>query len=204
MKIGFIGCGNVGGKLSYSLLRNSFDLVVRDLDINTAQSLLDEGATWAESPKQVAESCEVIITCLPSPAACKEVMEAPDGVLAGLSEGKVWMEMSTTDETEVRRMGKLVKEVGAYAVDCPVSGGCHRAATGNISIFVGGEREAFEKIFPILTAMGRNILHTGPLGSASVLKVLTNYLASANLVSLAEALTTASACLLYTSPSPRD
>ena len=120
-------------------------------------------------------------------------MEAPDGVLAGLSEGKVWMEMSTTDETEVRRIGKLVKEVGAYAVDCPVSGGCHRAATGNISIFVGGEREAFEKIFPILTAMGRNILHTGPLGSASVLKVLTNYLASANLVSLAEALTTASA-----------
>ena len=70
MKIGFIGCGNVGGKLSYSLLRNGFDLVVRDLDINTAQSLLDEGATWAESPKQVAESCEVIITCLPAPAAC--------------------------------------------------------------------------------------------------------------------------------------
>ena len=120
-------------------------------------------------------------------------MEASDGVLAGLSEGKVWMEMSTTDETEVRRIGKLVEGVGAHAVDCPVSGGCHRAATGNISIFVGGEREAFEKIFPVVTSMGRNILHTGPLGSASVLKVLTNYLASANLVSLAEALTTASA-----------
>jgi len=193
MKIGFIGCGNVGGKLSYSLLRNGFDLMVRDLDINIAQPLLDKGATWAESPKQVAESCEVIITCLPSPKACKEVMEASDGVLAGLSEGKVWMEMSTTDETEVRRIGQLVEEVGAHAVDCPVSGGCHRAATGNISIFVGGEREAFEKIFPVVTSMGRNILHTGPLGSASVLKVLTNYLASANLVSLAEALTTASA-----------
>jgi len=193
MKIGFIGCGNVGGKLSHSLLRNGFDLVVRDLDKNVAQPLLDEGATWADSPKQVAESCEAIITCLPSPAACKEVMEASDGVLAGLSEGKVWMEMSTTDETEVRRIGKLVEGVGAHAVDCPVSGGCHRAATGNISIFVGGEREAFEKIFPVVTSMGRNILHTGPLGSASVLKVLTNYLASANLVSLAEALTTASA-----------
>ncbi|SVC85671.1 uncharacterized protein METZ01_LOCUS338525, partial [marine metagenome] len=139
MKIGFIGCGNVGGKLSHSLLRNGFDLVVRDLDKNVAQPLLDEGATWADSPKQVAESCEVIITCLPSPAACKEVMEASDGVLAGLSEGKVWMEMSTTDEIEVRRIGQLVEEVGAHAVDCPVSGGCHRAATGNISIFVGGE-----------------------------------------------------------------
>ena len=193
MKIGFIGCGNVGGKLSHSLLRNGFDLVVRDLDVLAAQPLLDQGATWAESPKQLAESCEIVITCLPSPAACKEVMEAADGVLAGLSEGKVWMEMSTTDETEVRRIGHLVKELGAHPVDCPVSGGCHRAATGNISIFVGGEREAFEKIFPVVTAMGRNILHTGPLGSASILKVLTNYLASANLVSLAEALTTASA-----------
>ncbi len=193
MKIGFIGCGNVGGKLSSSLLRNGFDLMVRDLDKTVAQPLLNEGAGWAESPKQIAESCEVVITCLPSPKACKEVMEAPDGVLAGLSEGKVWMEMSTTDETEVRRIGKLVEDTGAYAADCPVSGGCHRAATGNISIFVGGERDAFEKIFPIVSAMGRNILHTGPLGSASVLKVLTNYLASANLVSLAEALTTASA-----------
>ena len=193
MKIGFIGCGNVGGKLSYSLLRNGFDLMVRDLDKKVAQPLLNEGANWAESPKQVAETCDVIITCLPSPKACKEVMEAPDGVLAGLSEGKVWMEMSTTDVTEVRRIGKLVEDTGAYPADCPVSGGCHRAATGNISIFVGGEREAFEKIFPIVSAMGRNILHTGPLGSASVLKVLTNYLASANLVSLAEALTTASA-----------
>ena len=193
MKIGFIGCGNVGGKLSSSLLRNGFDLMVRDLDKTVAQPLLNEGAGWAESPKQIAESCEVVITCLPSPKACKEVMEAPDGVLAGLSEGKVWMEMSTTDETEVRRIGKLVEDTGAYAADCPVSGGCHRAATGNISIFVGGERDAFEKIFPVVSAMGRNILHTGPLGSASVLKVLTNYLASANLVSLAEALTTASA-----------
>jgi len=191
MKIGFIGCGNVGGKLSHSLLRNGFDLVVRDLDKNVAQPLLDQGATWADSPKQVAESCEAIITCLPSPAACKEVMEASDGVLAGLSEGKVWMEMSTTDETEVRRIGQLVEEVGAHAVDCPVSGGCHRAATGNISIFVGGEREAFEKIFPVVTSMGRNILHTGPLGSASVLKVITNYLASVHLAALGEAWTVA-------------
>ena len=193
MKIGFIGCGNIGEKLSRSLLRNGFDLVVRDLDKSAAQPLLDEGAGWAESPKQIAESCEVVITCLPSPDACREVMEASDGVIEGLSEGKVWMEMSTTDEAEVRRIGALVEAIGADAVDCPVSGGCHRAETGNISIFAGCNREAFEKIFPVLSAMGKNILHTGYLGSASVLKVLTNYLASANLASLAEALTTASA-----------
>ena len=193
MRIGFIGLGNVGGKLAGSLQRNCFDLTVRDLDPAAAQSFLDAGASWAESPGEIAEDCDTVITCLPSPAACSEVMEADDGILAGLSAGKVWMEMSTTDEAEVRRMGALVAATGAEPIDCPVSGGCHRAATGNIAIFAGCEREVFDRILPVLTAMGRRILHTGPLGSASVLKVVTNYLATANLVSVAEALTTAAA-----------
>ena len=193
MRIGFIGLGNVGGKLAGSLQRNGFDLTVRDLDPAAAQSFLDAGASWAESPGEIAEDCDTVITCLPSPAACSEVMEADDGILAGLSAGKVWMEMSTTDEAEVRRMGVLVAATGAEPIDCPVSGGCHRAATGNIAIFAGCEREVFDRILPVLTAMGRRILHTGPLGSASILKVVTNYLATANLVSVAEALTTAAA-----------
>ena len=193
MRIGFIGLGNVGGKLAGSLQRNGFDLTVRDLDPSAAQPFLDAGASWAESPGEIAEDCDTVITCLPSPAACSEVMEADDGILARLSAGKVWMEMSTTDEAEVRRMGALVAATGAEPIDCPVSGGCHRAATGNIAIFAGCEREVFDRILPVLTAMGRRILHTGPLGSASVLKVVTNYLATANLVSLAEALTTAAA-----------
>ena len=185
--------GNVGGKLAGSLLRNGYDLTVRDLDRETARQFLDDGADWADSPREMAEACDVVVTCLPSPAACSTVMEADDGILAGLSEGKVWMEMSTTDEAEVRRMGELVRATGAQPVDCPVSGGCHRAATGNIAIFAGCEREAFDRILPVLTTMGRRVLHTGPLGSASVLKVLTNYLASANLASIAEALVTATA-----------
>ncbi|MBI03286.1 MAG: 3-hydroxyisobutyrate dehydrogenase [Acidimicrobiaceae bacterium] len=193
MRIGFIGLGNVGGKLAGSLLRNGYDLTVRDFDRETARQFLDEGADWADSPREMAEACDVVVTCLPSPAACSTVMEADDGILAGLSEGKVWMEMSTTDEAEVRRMGELVRAAGAQPVDCPVSGGCHRAATGNIAIFAGCEREAFDRILPVLTTMGRRVLHTGPLGSASVLKVLTNYLASANLASIAEALVTATA-----------
>ena len=193
MRIGFIGLGNVGGKLAGSLQRNGFDLTVRDLNPAAAQPFLDAGASWAESPGEIAEDCDTVITCLPSPAACSEVMEADDGILAGLSAGKVWMEMSTTDEAEVRRMGALVAATGAEPIDCPVSGGCHRAATGNIAIFAGCEREVFDRILPVLTAMGRRILHTGPLGSASVLKVVTNYLATANLVSVAEALTTAAA-----------
>ena len=159
MRVGFIGCGNVGGKLAGSVLRNGFDLVVRDLHRNTVQSFLDEGAGWADSPREVAEICDTVITCLPSPEACSVVMEAPDGVLAGLSAGKVWMEMSTTDEAEVRRIGTLIADRGAFAVDCPVSGGCHRAATGNIAIFAGCEREAFDRILPVLTTMAVSYTH---------------------------------------------
>ena len=146
MKIGFIGLGNVGGKLAGSLLRNGFDLTVRDLNQEISRPFLDNGAKWGESPKQIAETVELVITCLPNPAASASVMEADDGVLAGISSGKIWVEMSTTDEEEVKRLGAKVKAMGGEALDCPVSGGCHRAATGNISIFIGGERSSFEKI----------------------------------------------------------
>ncbi|MCL7941546.1 NAD(P)-dependent oxidoreductase [Halomonas sp. ATCH28] len=191
MKIGFVGLGNVGGKLAASLLRNGHDVTVRDLDPQLVQTFIDQGASRADSPRALAEACDLIITCLPSPAACSAVMEAEDGIIAGLSEGKVWLEMSTTDDKELIRIADRVHETGAMAMETPVSGGCHRAATGNISIFAGGDRATFDRVLPVLTTLGRRVLHTGPLGSASVLKVLTNYLATANLCSLAEALTVA-------------
>jgi len=191
MKVGFIGLGNVGGKLAGSLLRNNFDLTVRDLDKNLTQSFKDLGAKVVNSAKELAEQVDLIITCLPSPKICAEVMEADDGVISGLSENKIWLEMSTTDEAEIKRISKKIIERKAIPLDGPVSGGCHRAATGNIAIFVGGERKAFDKILPALTIMGRKILHTGELGSATVLKVITNYLASVHLVALGEAWTIA-------------
>jgi len=187
MRVGFVGLGNVGGKLAESLIRNGVRLMVRDLDEEKVAEFVGLGAIAAASPRELAEKCDIVITCLPSPAICAEVMEAGDGVITGLSEGDIWMEMSTTDESEVRRLGALVEAKGAVAAECPVSGGCHRAATGNIAIFCGGPRPAFEKVLPLLTMMGRKILHTGPLGSASILKVVTNYLASVNLVALGEA-----------------
>ncbi len=191
MKVGFIGLGNVGGKLAGSLLRNKFDLTVRDLDENLTKPFVEQGAKIANTAKELAEKVDLIITCLPSPEICSEVMEGSNGILNGLSENKIWLEMSTTDEAEVKRLGQKVIQKKAIPLDGPVSGGCHRAATGNIAIFVGGEREAFNKILPALTVMGRKILHTGELGSASVLKVITNYLASVHLVALGEAWTVA-------------
>ena len=191
MKIGFIGLGNVGAKLAGSLLRNGFDLTVRDVDQNLTDQFKNLGAKVANSGKELAEKVDLIITSLPSLKVSAEVMEAEEGVLEGLSENKIWLEMSTTDEAEVKRIGEKVIAKNAIPLDGPVSGGCHRAATGNIAIFVGGERKAFEKILPVLTVMGRKVLHTGELGTASTLKVITNYLASVHLVALGEAWTVA-------------
>ncbi len=186
MKIGFIGLGNVGGKLSGSLLRNGMDISVHDLDADLVAKAVSAGATDGKSSANLMQSCDAVITCLPSPAASDAVMQE---MLPFVTDGKIWMEMSTTDEAEVKRLGGMVIEKGGAAVDCPVSGGCHRADTGNISIFAGCDRATFERILPLLTTMGRRVLHTGDLGSASVLKVVTNYLATANLISCAEALT---------------
>ena len=188
MKVGFIGLGNVGGKLSGSLLRNGVELMVHDLNEDFVKAKVAAGAVAGESPARIMRECDAVITCLPSPAASAAVLKE---MLPEVCEGKIWMEMSTTDEAEVKRIGAEVISAGGAAVDCPVSGGCHRADTGNISIFAGCDRETFERILPLLTIMGRRVLHTGALGSASVLKVLTNFLATANLVSVAEALTVA-------------
>ena len=191
LTIGFIGLGNVGGQLAGNLLRHGVNLTVRDLDPGRVAALVAQGARAATSPRALAESVEIVITCLPSPAVSAAVLEAPDGVLAGLSPGKTWLEMSTTDAAEARRLAARVEALGATAMDCPVSGGCHRAATGNISIFAGGSRTAFERVLPVLAILGRHILHTGPVGSASILKVITNYLCTVHLAALAEALTVA-------------
>ena len=193
MKFGFIGLGNVGGKLSRNLLRKGYELTVLDLNKELSHDFIKKGAQWGKNPKQMALSCDMIITCLPSPEACSKVMEEENGILAGLSEGKIWAEMSTTDADEVKRVSELVKSKGAEPIDCPVSGGCHRAATGNISIFAGCDRKTFEKALPVLKTLGRRILHTGDVGSASILKVATNYLATTNLISICEALITCKA-----------
>lgn len=187
MKVGFIGLGNVGGKLAGSLLRNGIDLVVHDLDAERIADFVARGATPGGDPAAMMRGCDVVITCLPSPAASDAVVAR---MLPEVGPGKTWMEMSTTDADEVVRLGAEVTRRGGQAVECPVSGGCHRADTGNISIFAGGERAAVEHVMPLLERLGRRILHTGPLGSASKLKVMTNYLATANLLTVCEALVT--------------
>ena len=191
MKIGFIGLGNIGGKLVNNLIKSRYKIIVRDLDTKLSKKFKKKGAVIASSPKELAENSDIVITCLPSPKACSKVMTAKNGVLEGLSKNKIWLEMSTTDQSEVKRIGIMVKKKGSHALDVPVSGGCHRAATGNISIFAGGNKKIFKKVLPVLKCMGRKILYTGELGTASILKVITNYLASVHLAALGEAWTVA-------------
>lgn len=186
MKIGFIGLGNVGGKLAGNLIRNGYNMTVRDVNSDLLAQFSALGAQPSSSPRELAEQVDVVITCLPSPSICSQVMEGDNGVIAGLSKGKIWLEMSTTDQAEVVRIEKKVAAKGAFSLDSPVSGGCHRAETGNISILAGGDRSAFDQVLPILTTLGKQVIHTGPVGSASALKVVTNFLASAHLAALAE------------------
>ncbi|MFC4669898.1 NAD(P)-dependent oxidoreductase [Seohaeicola nanhaiensis] len=188
MKVGFIGLGNVGGKLSGSLIRNKVDVTVFDLNPDLVAASVAKGARSGSSAAALMRDCDVVITCLPSPAISAAVVAE---MLPEVRTGKIWLEMSTTDEAEIRRLGAEVIARGGAAVDCPVSGGCHRADTGNISIFAGCDRATFERVLPLLTIMGRRILHTGEIGSASILKVISNYLATANLISCTEALTVA-------------
>ncbi len=187
MQVGFIGLGAVGAKLAGSLLRNAITLTVHDLDKARVADFVARGAIAAAGPAEMMRTCDVVITSLPSPAASEEVLTA---LLQEMTPGKIWMEMSTTDPIQIVSQAARVAATGALAIECPVSGGCHRAATGNISIFAGCERAAFEQVLPLLTILGRRVLHTGPVGTASKLKVMTNYLATANLLTLCEALVT--------------
>ena len=192
MKIGFIGLGNVGGKLANNLLNNQFDVTVLDKDEKITLEFQSKGSKISNSIQELVENSEIIITCLPSPQVCKEVLESENGIINHIKENQIWIEMSTTDENEFKKHASLIESKKAIALEAPVSGGCHRAATGNISIFVGGSRNGFEKALPVLKFLGRRILHTGDFGTASVLKVITNYLATVHLVALGEAWTIAS------------
>lgn len=186
-RTGFIGLGAVGGKLAGNLMNNDVALMVHDLEAGRVADFVARGAVAGGSAAEVMRACDVVITSLPSPAASEAVLSE---MLPEMGPGKIWVEMSTTDADVIVDQAARVAATGGLAVEAPVSGGCHRAATGNISVFAGCERAAFETVLPLLTILGRKILHTGAVGTASRLKVMTNYLATANLLTLCEALTT--------------
>ncbi len=188
MRYGFIGLGNLGVQLAGSLLREGFALTVHDRNAAAAKPLLERGAAWAATPQALAGQCDAVITCLPSPAVSDAVLNGPDGILAGLKRGGCWIEMSTLGREEILRLAALAAERGIETLESPVTGGVHKAASGEITILAGGPQELFEAHRPALAAMGGEIFHMGPLGSAALIKVITNMLAFIHLVADGEAL----------------
>ncbi len=187
-KIGFIGLGNVGSKLANNILQADYNLFIYDLNKSTSNELVNKGAVWKNSVKEIVDNTSLIITCLPSPQAVTEVVESKLGMIENINNKHLWIEMSTTDEKEMIRLSKLIESKGANVLEAPVTGGQHRAESGNISVLTAGKRENFNRAFPILSEIGFQILYCGKLGNASTLKVVTNYLASINLLSIGEAL----------------
>ncbi len=186
--IGFIGLGNVGSKLANNILQADYNLFIYDLNKSTSNELVNKGAVWKNSVKEIVDNTSLIITCLPSPQAVTEVVESKLGMIENINNKHLWIEMSTTDEKEMIRLSKLIESKGANVLEAPVTGGQHRAESGNISVLTAGKRENFDRAFPILSEIGFQVLYCGKLGNASTLKVATNYLASINLLSIGEAL----------------
>jgi 3-hydroxyisobutyrate dehydrogenase len=189
--IAFIGLGNLGCHLAGSLVKAGFDLTVHDLNAEAAAPLLDKGARFARTPKAAAVGADVVITCLPSPAATEAVMTGEDGVLNNLQRGALWVEMSTNDPDAIKGLAALAGQRGVETLEAPVTGGVHRAASGEITVLVGGGEALFEKHLPLFQAMGGEVIHMGELGEASVIKVITNMLAFIHLLAAGEALTLA-------------
>lgn len=188
LRLGFIGVGNLGFHLANSLVKAGFPLTVYDLNKNAAAPLLAAGATWADSPQAVAEQSDSVFTCLPSPKIVSAVVSGEKGILAGLKPGGTWIDMSTNDRNELIRLAEVAAAKGCNALEAPVTGGVHKAAAGKITILVGGDQAVYEAHLPPLQAMGGQIYHMGPVGSASVMKVITNMLAFIHLVAAGEAL----------------
>ena len=186
--IGFIGLGNVGSKLATNIAKSKNKLYIFDKNKDSYSKLKKYNLPHCNSLKDLASKCNIIITCLPSPKAIDNVIKK---LLPNINENHLWIEMSTTDQNEMIRLSKLFEKKGGKTLEAPITGGEHKAKSGNISILSAGKRKNFDRALPILSLMGYKILYCGKLGNASTLKIITNYLASLHLLGIGEALAVA-------------
>ena len=161
LKIGFIGLGSLGEGLCSSLLKAGFPVTVTDLNPAAAHQLLAAGAVWADDVAGVCREADVVITVLPSPAISRQVVEGPGGVFEQLPPGGVWIEMSTTDFEDLQRLQAAATQRGIAVLECPVTGGVHLANSGQITVLVGGEEATYQRVRPLLAAMGGQIIYMG-------------------------------------------
>jgi 3-hydroxyisobutyrate dehydrogenase len=185
LRYGFIGLGHLGRHLAVNLVRGGFEVGVYDLDRSAAEPLLAAGAHIATSVPMLAAASDCLITCLPSPAASAQVLSL---ALPAMRAGSTWIEMSTSDFAEVEALAARAEKLGIATLACPVTGGVHRAQTGDITVLVGGARQVFDAHRAALEAMGGRVIHMGGIEQAAVTKVVTNMLAFIHLIAAGEAL----------------
>lgn len=189
MKIGFIGLGMMGAGMASNLQKAGHDLVVHDLTRQSASRHLNAGATWADSPRALAQNCDIVFTSLPTPADVQKVGTGPDGLIEGFREGAAWFDLSTNAVDVVRSLHAAFAEKGIDFLDAPVSGGPKGANSGRLAIWVGGDKAVFDKYLPVLTAMGDQAAYIGPIGAGSIAKLVHNASSAAVNVVLSEVFT---------------
>lgn len=172
--VGFIGLGTMGGRMAASLQRAGYDLVVHDVSRDAAQTYEEAGAAWADSPREVAEGAEVVLTSLPGPAEVEAVALGADGVIDAMNPEGVLFDLSTNSPSVVRRVHAAFAEKQRHMLDAPVSGGPRGAASRKLAIWVGGDEAVFKRHRKILDALGDGVRYIGPIGSASIAKLVHN------------------------------
>lgn len=177
MKIGFIGIGQMGKHMARHIQAAGYGLVVNDVQKEIAAGLLEKGAAWADSPKALAESCRIVISSLPGPRVVEEVVYGNNGLKSGWKNGDIYIDMSTNSPLTVRRIAEDAKTMGVNVLDAPVSGGTVGAEKGTLTIMVGGDIKALEKVKPVLETMGKNIYHVGDIGCGNITKLVNNLIA---------------------------
>ena len=174
MDIGFIGLGTMGASMAFNAIRGGHNLVVHDIRRESATPHLEMGAEWADTPREVAERSDVVLTSLPGPVEVEAVALGDDGLAEGLSEGKVYLDLSTSSPDLIRRVHAELAPRGIYVLDAPVRGGPEGARTGRLAIWVGGDREVYERVKPALDSIGDQPYYVGPVGAGSVAKLVHN------------------------------
>jgi 2-hydroxy-3-oxopropionate reductase len=191
-KIGFIGLGVMGRPMAQNLMEAGYELVLYNRTLEKAEEIAGDGSTVAESPREAAESCDLIVLMLPDSPQVEEVVEGEDGVLEGLKEGALIVDMSTISPVVTRELAEKLEERGATMLDAPVSGGEPGAQQGTLAIMVGGSEEDFERARPLLEVMGDTITHVGPTGAGQTAKAANQIVVAVTLEGISEALVLAS------------
>ena len=174
MKVGFIGLGTMGSSMAMNTLKGGFDLTVHDVNRDAAGPHLEAGASWADSPREVMATSQIVFSSLPGPPEVESVALGDNGLLQGVEGGKVYFDLSTNSPTLIRQIHAAFAARGAHVLDAPVSGGPHGARSGRLAIWVGGDKAIYEQYKTVLDAIGDKPYYVGPIGTGAIAKLVHN------------------------------